>query len=229
MLRVGVVSEGVSDFLILCEVMRQLRPDAEYINLHPPRDNSSTLGQGWMGVRGWCTRYGANLETFMAEFSGNPLHLLIIHADCSMAKEVGAGRPCPPPADAAGALAKVIDETWLRRVPRPPFVVLALPSMTTDTWAVATLDPPYTNLAAIECDRAAEDQLTKSVWGEIRPLRLRPKQAGIKHRGVKKSASAYTPFAERVGLNLPLVLTLCPQAQAFRADFDRAVIGIPTI
>lgn len=205
MLRVGVVSEGVSDFLVLRSVLRQSYPDAEYVPVHPAGENSTTFGQGWMGVRRWCHRFGANIETFLAGFPGNPLDLLVIHADCSMAREEGAERPCPPAAETAAALAQVIDEGWLQRVPRPPFVVLALPAMTTDTWVVATLDPPLANLAELECDRSAEDLLTKHVWGEIKPLRLRPKQVGIKHRSVKKSAAAYGPFADRVGKNLALI------------------------
>jgi len=144
-----------------------------------------------------------------------PLHLLVIHLDCSMGQWVGAERPCPPCSDTSDALTKLIEETWLKRVPRPPFVILGLPSMTTDTWVVATLNPPYANLAEIECDRAAEDQLAKSVWGPIKRLSWDKGE-------VKKRSKSYAPFAERVGLNLALVRERCPQAQAFCENFEQA-------
>lgn len=220
MLRVGVVSEGVSDFLVLQVVMRSVRPDAEFFHLHPQDD--SLLGRGWKGVRAWCSRNAPALETLMAEFPGGPLALVVVHADCSMADKVGADRPCPPSLDTATALAAVVGETWLGRKPCPPSILIATPAMTIDTWVVATLEPLTVDLATIECNEAAEDELVKPVWGPTKKLRRRDGE-------IKKPRSAYGPFAERVAANLPLVLARCPRAEAFRAEFARAVAHVPPI
>ncbi len=222
MLRVGLIAEGKCVWHVLRAMMRRWHPNIEFQELQPDETLTSKRSFGWIGVRAWCQEFGSQLEDFMTSF-GEPLHLLVIHVDCSMARVVGAERPCPPCSDTVEALVKVVDETWLMRVPRPAFVVLAMPSMTTDTWVVATLDdPPYKNLAAIECDRAAEDQLTRPIWGPIKRL-------GWKKGEINKSGRAYLPFAERVGENLSLLLVRCPQAEAFRADFERAVASVPTI
>ena len=215
MLRVGLVAEGASDWLVLKAIILRVRPDSKFEEVQPDRTLTSRRSFGWIGVKSWCQEFGHQLENFMAQFGVKPLDLMVIHVDCSMAKEAGAERPCPPSADTAAALALVVDETWLGRSPRPSFVLLALPSMTTDTWVVATLDPPYANLADIECDRAAENQLIRSVWGGVKRLRLKDGQ-------VKKSSTKYAPFADLVGANLPLVLERCPQARAFHDDFLRA-------
>lgn len=216
MLRVGIVAEGSCDWLVLKAMMRQIRPDVEFEDLQPDRTLTSKRSNGWIGVKAWCEELGPQLENLMTSLA-KPLHLLVIHLDCSMANWVGADRPCPPCVDTANALTTLIEESWLKRVPRPPFVVLALPSMTTDTWVVATLDPPYPNLAELECDRAAEDQLAKPLWGSIKRLSWDNGQ-------IRKRSKTYAPFADRVGSNLALVKTRCPQARVFCEDFERAAI-----
>ena len=211
MIRVGVVSEGMSDFLVLREVMRQVRPDAEFVQLHP--DGTMTLlGQGWMGVRAWCIRHGEILETLMVE---RQVHLLVIYLDCSMADNVEANRPCPPAGATAEALMAVVDEHWLRQVPRHPAVLIAAPAMSTEAWVVATLDSPPVALEAIECDPGVEDQLLKPIWGDIKKLRWRD-------GGVKKPRAAYEPFAALVGADLDRVLARCSQAAAFHSNFVEA-------
>ena len=220
MLRVGVVSEGISDFLVLQEVMRQVRPDAEFVHLHPI-DTASLLGWGWTGVRAWCQRFGPELDLLMAEFPGGPLQLLVIHLDCSMAYHVEAHRPCPPAAATAEALLAIVEEQWLQRMPRHPAVVIATPAMTTDTWVVATLDPCPVDLAMIECDHKIETYLLNDIWGSIRRLRS-------KDGKVKKSRTAYQSFAALVGTNMDRVITRCPQAKAFRTEFSEAALVVST-
>jgi hypothetical protein len=205
MLRVGIVAEGPSDWLVLKEVMKAVHPDIEFVHLQPDQTLANRRPNGWKGVRAWCREFGPQLETFMTGV-GSPLHLLVIHADCSMAHNEGAEHPCPP----AAALRDIILTSWLGRNPRPHFLVVATPSKTIDAWVVATLDPPYANLAAIECDIAAEDELVCRKY-----LRRRDGE-------VKKQAAKYQPLAIRVGLQLHDVCNLCPQAAVFRGEFGLA-------
>jgi hypothetical protein len=216
MLRVGIVAEGKSDWLVLEEVMKTVHADIEFVRLQPNQTLFSAIGQGWRGVRAWCSENGHRLELIMQGLMDKPIHILVIHADCSMADKAGIDLPCPPASEMAVALARLIEIEWLQRDPLPEFVVIASPAQSSDAWVVATLDPPYANLANIECDKIVEDELIKSQWGEIKRLRKREGE-------VKKPLQAYTLFAERVGQNIETVCTHCPQAESFRSSFRVAV------
>ena len=161
MLRVGIVAEGITDFMVLEEVMRSIHPTIEFDRLHPGKPALASLGQGWTGVRRWCERYGNQLETLLLDVPSLPLHLIVIHVDCSMADQVGAERPCPPPANTAQALTEIVQKSWLQRDPRPEFVVFAAPSKAVEAWIAATFKEPYKNLADIECDKAVEDEFVR--------------------------------------------------------------------
>jgi hypothetical protein len=222
MLRVGIVAEGRSDWLVLEEVMKTVHPEIEFVRLQPDQTLFAGIGQGWKGVRAWCRENGHRLEVIMHGITGDPIQILVIHADCSMADEEEIHHPCPPAIDTAVALAEVVETKWLGCDPIPEFVVVATPAQSSDAWVVATLDPPYANLADIECDKSVEDELIKSQWGEIKRLRKRDGE-------VKKPTSAYRPFAERVGQKIELVCTHCPQAEVFRSNFRVAVArSLPT-
>jgi hypothetical protein len=211
MLRVGIVAEGPSDWLVLEEVMKSVHPDLEFVRLQPNRTLSPGFSQGWRGVKAWCETNGSRLELIMASASARPIHILAIHADCSMADKANAEHPCPPASDTAVALAKVIEKDWLGRDPRPAFVVIATPSQSSDAWVVATLDPPCANLTEIECDKAVEDEFVRR-----KLLRRRVGQ-------VKKQEKIYAPIAARINQAIETVCTHCPQAEVFRSNFRDAV------
>jgi hypothetical protein len=210
MLLVGIVAEGVSDWMVLEAVMRNVHPEIEFRRIQPDQALAPRLGQGWRGVRNWCEEYGPQLETLMKGPSPN-LDLLIIHTDCSMADKANAERPCPPASDTAEALRSVI-KSWLNRYPAPPFVIMATPSKSSDAWVVATLDPQYAKFEEIECDKGAEDELVMRKF-------LRVKDGQVKKPGVR-----YEPLARAVGLRLDAVCNACTQASAFRMEFALAVI-----
>jgi len=214
MIRVGIVAEGVSDWLVLEAVMRQVHPDIEFQRLQPEYTLVSKIGYGWRGVKAWCEEYGSRLEEIMKGVVGKPLHLLVIHADCSMADKVGVERNCPPASDTGDALLEVVSQSWLRWNQSADFVVIATPSKSSDAWVVASLDPVYANLPDLECDHEAEVELTRR-----RLLRLKNGQ-------VKKSATAYAPLAAKVGERLDHVCSCCSQAHGFRSRFQDAVTRV---
>lgn len=109
MLRVGIVAEGPSDWLVLEEVMKTVHAEIEFVHLQPNQTLYSSLGQGWRGVRAWCVKNGPRLELIMNGDTASPLHILVIHADCSMADKAKVDRPCPPASDTAVALGIVIE------------------------------------------------------------------------------------------------------------------------
>ncbi len=216
MLRVGIVAEGPSDWIVLEEVMKTVHADIEFERLRPDMTLLSGSPFGWRGVKAWCEEHGARLELLMRGIPGRPLHLVVIHADCSMADKARVERPCPPAADTASALGRVIEAEWLGRDPRPEFVVVATPSKSSDAWVVATLNPPFANLSSIECDKAVEEEL-------VRRRLLRKKDGQV-----KKQARVYAPIAAGIGPAIDSLCLHCPQAEVFRSNFRAAVAQLPT-
>jgi hypothetical protein len=206
-----MVAEGESDFLVLEQIMRKVWSDIEFVRLHPKQTLLTGIGNGWKGVRSWCKKYGPQLETLMIEVKEKPLHVLVIRADCSMADKEGAEHPCPSASDTAVALSQVVSSIWLNRTPLPDFVVIATPSKSTDAWVIATFDPPYSNLADLECDKGAEDEFVRR--GLLRRKDGKP----------KKNIPTYAALADRIGEAIELVYAHCPQAVTFRTQFETAV------
>ena len=210
MLRVGIVAEGITDFLVLETVMRAIHPDIEYERLHPAETLISGFGNGWRGVKAWCEKNGARLEVIMNGVIGRPLHLIVIHADCSMADKVGAERPCPPASETSAALVAVVEQEWLKHPEPLPFIVVAAPSKSSDAWVIATFDPPYAKLAELECDFDAESEF------------VRRKLLKRKDGAVKKSARIYEPLAARIADRFEDICACCTEAHGFRLRFESA-------
>lgn len=211
MLRVGLVAEGKSDRLMLEAMMRALHPDIGFDSIRPDMTLVSRSPHGWRGVKAWCLEQGSRLEAFMRGVKGKELDLLVIHADCSMAHNEGADRPCPPAGDTADSLRKIIVEKWLGLSTQPFFVLVTNPAMTTDAWVVSALEPPYSGLAGIECDKSVENELVK------RHL-LRKKDGEV-----KKPEERYRPLAIQAAQRLDVVCNHCAQAARFRDEFRVAV------
>jgi hypothetical protein len=210
MIRVGIVAEGTSDCLALEELMRVFHPEIEFLRLRPDMTLVSGSPHGWRGVKAWCQQEGGRLEAILAGVPGLPIHLLVIHVDCSMAHNIGASRSCPPARATADAMREVIVRDWLGRDSLPEFVVLVTPSWTTDTWVVATLNPAYSGKVPLECDDRAEMELTRR-----RLLRL-------KEGEIKKPEARYRPLVETMLQRLAHVFTICTEADRFRMEFTAA-------
>lgn len=211
MIRVGIVAEGKSDCLALEELLRAIHPDIDFLRLRPDMTLVSGSPHGWKGVKAWCQQEGGRLETLLTGVTGLPVHLLVIHVDCSMAHNVGALRACPPARTTADALREVIVRDWLGQPSLPNFVILATPSRTTDAWVVAALDPPYSGKGPLECDDLAE--------GELARRRLLRRKDGE----VKKPDARYRPLVEMMVKELTQVCAVCTEAARVREDFSTAV------
>lgn len=160
-MRLGVVAEGPSDFLVIEAVVRRLDPSVELELIQPGTTLVSGYPNGWRGVQAWCEENGPRLEAVMRGVKGRELDGLLIHTDCSMAHNVAARRPCPPCRDTVDALRAVV-AGWLARKHLPGWIAIVTPAQMTDAWIVAALDdPPYEGLPDIECDLGAEDELAR--------------------------------------------------------------------
>jgi hypothetical protein len=211
MIRIGIVAEGKSEWLVLEAVMRVLHDEIDFVRIRPDLDMLSGQPFGWRGVKAWCSENGNTLGAFMKGVRSKPLDLMVIHCDCSMAHNVSANRPCPPARDTADALRDVIVREWLRLDTIPVFVVLTTPSRTMDAWVVSVLDPPHEEATCIECLEAVENVLV------ARHL-LRKKDGEV-----KKQEARYRPLAERVAAELPTARARCTEAERFVVEFQAAL------
>jgi hypothetical protein len=211
MIRIGIVAEGPSDWLALEELIKAIHPDVDFIHLRPDMTLVSRSPHGWKGVKAWCKQEGARLEALLSGIQGYPIHLLVIHVDCSMAHNVGVLHPCPPARATADALREVLIQDWLGLGSLPGFVLLATPSRTTDAWIVAALEPPYSGSEPLECDDLAERELARRG--------LLPRKDGE----VKKPHAKYRPLAEAMARALDRVCGICTEAERFREEFAAAV------
>ena len=81
--KIGVVSEGPTDFLVLKAVIGELLGEqpVEFRRIHPDEIMISPFGNGWRGVQRWCQEYGPTLESFMRDIPSDMLDLLVVHVD----------------------------------------------------------------------------------------------------------------------------------------------------
>jgi hypothetical protein len=121
------------------------------------------LGAGWMGVRRWCRQFCVDPQTILS--IDRPLDALIIHVDCSAARQLGISMCCPPAQPTAFALRKIVTTEWLAGfgIQIPIFVVA--PSRTSDAWMLISLYPDYwprgNPAVEIECDDNIEGELIR--------------------------------------------------------------------
>lgn len=217
-LRLAIVSEGPSDYLVLRSVIEKILPGSEVLPIHPdlpvavyPEYGAAVggahRGSGWLGVKAWCADYsGEDLELFLRAVVGQEYDGLIVHVDASMAGNLDINEPCPPVSSTTEPLRRVIVEDWLRLVSQPSFLVLATPSKTTDAWVVAALDPSRSNL---ECDHGVERAL-------VRLGRLRTKGGRV-----QKSRDRYESLARAVAAKISQVRSCCSEADRFATDIER--------
>lgn len=213
-MRVGIVTEGPSDFEVLSAILESILPGAETMALWP---DTAAGGRpfGWRGVKSWCEENGARLETLMRGVPGKEIDILIIHVDCSMADKVEARRPCPPARDTADALRAVVLHHWIGRA-GASWLVIATPSATTDTWVGCVLVPEYRPSVDVECDLGVESELVRR-----RVLRRR-------NGDVKKPRRVYERLAASVVGDLARVRSLCPEAERFCGETLAAANGAAT-
>jgi hypothetical protein len=217
-LRLAVVTEGPSDYLVLRSVIETILPGAEVVPVHPEVPvaaypeyrqalGGAFRGSGWLGVRAWCTEYSGerDLELFLSAVVGDKYDGLVVHVDASMASNVDIDQPCPPPSATTSPLRKVVIEKWLGLASTPAFLVLVTPSKTIDAWVVAALEPTHPNL---ECDFAVENVL-------VRLHKLRTSDGRV-----KKPRDRYEQLAAMVGIQIAQVRKRCSEAERFAADVE---------
>ena len=148
---------------------------------------------------------------FMQDY-GEPLDLLVIHIDASIAHrpEIDLERLCPPASDTANALRALVIQ-WIGGQ-LPDKVIVAVPSKTTDAWVCAAF---VGRDDLLECDPEPLERLA-----EVGDLGFKLKRMpGGKVR--KPSAKRYEiHLAPRVEARFDQVRSICGEAERFAQDME---------
>ena len=232
-LRVALVAEGVTDYVILKAAITAILGERAFVlNLLQPESSvaftgggdAGPLGGGWRGVYRWCRqavdRSGGSLRD-------DPLFvgfdLLVIHLDADVAGEdpstdathdpvlvatLPCEHPCPPAATTTHAL-RLSLLTWLGEGTVPPKVVLCTPSKSADAWMLAVHFP-------------GDREMSRRGW-ECHPDPASRLAQQPKRRRFSKSQRDYERNAGELTTQWPRLISRMNEALRFDAEFRHAL------
>lgn len=192
-LRIAMVVEGPTDFIVLDAVVSSLLPDRdiEFQSLQP--EFSATFqvqpgptGLGWPGVYRWCRQAASEGQGRVSGSSLFTFHqILVVQVDADVAGmtyqsgriddqtgDLPCEKPCPPSSATTDTLRKVVLR-WLGEYDVPVRCVLCTPSKSMETWVLAALFPANKEVVKRrwECHANPESQFaTLPKAGRIRKV-----------------------------------------------------------
>jgi hypothetical protein len=181
-MRVGIICEGSTDFVIIEALALELLPADECVQLHPDFDKLQSTGDpshapGWQGVRKFLRTSGPALALSIFD-------VIVIQVDASIRKleELGLMRS-KEAADAPESLEVLYEhvESWAPEG-LPESAIITLPREELEAWLVAA----HTHLKDVEALEAPAGEL--AARGVIGKRRGKP----------DKNAAAYRTLAESV-------------------------------
>jgi len=236
MYSVALVCEGPADRAIIEAVLDHYLDDYEMLSIQPPTGliggDAGPFGGGWKGVRRWCGSEVAAQGGLDQVAVLQNADLLVVQVDADVAEEdeISLARPCPPPADGADEIRTLVLQ-WLDVAHVPDKVVLCIPSMASETWAlvalfpdegaVVTCEPPPDDGECIEC-RTDIKALLRKLGGRHRP-KNRPKLVVSQDGELKNQASGYRAQSGELTAGWTDVLGECSEARRFDTDLRTAM------
>lgn len=224
MYRVGLICEGPADRAIVEAILDAHLDDYESIAVQPPLGShggdSGPLGGGWKGVRTWCCQ-----EDHAAALANADLLVVQVDADVAAEPEHALLQPCPPPS-ATGNKIRGLVGAWLGRPP-PERMLLCVPAMASETWALVALFP--TAPTVVPCEPAPRTgpcvECRADAKAELRHLarHLRPKLVVSQGGRLKNQASGYRRVQGSITSGWAQVVTTCGEAQRFELDLRAAL------
>ena len=233
MYRAAIVCEGPADRAILEAVLEHYFEDYEPLAIQPPTGllggDAGPFGGGWKGVRSWCeSEVAARGGLDQVAILGNA-DLLVVQVDADVAAEdeIGRAQPCPPPAASADEVRALILD-WLVVEALPDKVVLCVPCMASETWALAALWP--SDRAVVPCDPPPEEcewlECRTDIKALLRELgkRLTPKLVVYQAGELMNQAKGYQTarVQEDMTKGWTNVLTTCSEACRFDTELRAA-------
>ena len=231
MFRVAMICEGPADRAILEAVLDHYLEDYELLPIQPPKGalggNAGPFGGGWKGVQAWCvSEVSADRRRWSALRQNTDLLIVQVDADVAAESENNRARPCPPPTDGADEVRALIFE-WLDVQALPDQVVLCVPSMASETWALVALLPDHE--ANVSCDPVLNEGQCIECRTDIKSiLRARSKNVGAKlvtqkQGKLKNHAPAYRRVQDRITQGWQGVVASCSEAARFDSDLEARI------
>lgn len=223
MFRVAIVCEGPSDRVIIEAILDHYLDDYEPLPIQPPASalggDMGPHGGGWRGVQVWCAQEGHGV-TRLAQIQAD---VIVIQADADIAlePELSCAQACPPPSGTADAVRQRI-RAWLGVDALPHNVLLCVPSMATETWALVALFPRHeaiqachphpTEAPCIECNTDIKALLHRA------GRRMRPKLVVRQEGRLKNQAPGYRAQQANIRTGWPGVVRVCTEAARFATE-----------
>ena len=185
-MRVGIVCEGPTDYVVLREVCRAalsgkghsyalLQPDVDALK----QKNPAATGPGWQGVRAFLQQTGVTLGASVQD-------VLVVHLDADI-RHLPAVKPHLGRENTEDDLSLLCDhiKSWFPG-PLPEKVVIVIPREATEAWLVAA----HTNLHDVEAIARPADAL---------------REAGL-IGGVAGNPQKQPPIFEKLAANLAVLM-----------------------
>lgn len=220
-LRVSIVAEGKTDFVILCAAIDSLLNGADYVPTllqpeYPLGERPGPTGEGWGGVYRWCLQ---TRKQGQDRVGGAPIlaDVVIIHLDADVAAKTYAqahitdstgdlpcAKPCPPARATTDRLRKVMLR-WCGESQLPEGFAFCTPSKSMETWVMAALFPNDKGMKAQgwECCDNPEGRLG------AQPIARR----------LQKSEADYQTRSDEFRKNWPRLRNLLSEAERFSQEF----------
>jgi hypothetical protein len=224
-LRIGLIAEGPTDYVIIEAVLRSILPSPFTLILLQPEATRPDLGGGWGGVLKWCGEFRSRgVQSLEDDPTLQFYDLVILHIDPDvahksysdygqeMAREarkaclglLPCALPCPPPDATVDNLSAVV-LSWLDMTQFGNKTVLCVPSKSSEAWLAASVFPNNQALLAdIECALDLESRLAQLP----KPQRIR------------KSKREYLPHSAAITARWNDVRQVCSRADVFHGQMD---------
>lgn len=232
MYSVAMVCEGPADRAIIEAVLDHYLEDYEPLSIQPPTGlvggDAGPFGGGWKGVRRWCRNEVAAQGgvDHVAVLQNADLLVVQVDADVAAEDEVDRARPCPPPAASADEIRALVLQ-WLGVTQVPDKVVLCIPSMASETWALVAIFP--TDDAVVACEPPPFHGECVECRTDIKALlrrlgkRLRYKLVVSQEGELKNLANGYRAQKDKLTTGWTDVLRKCSEARRFDTDLRAAM------
>ncbi len=224
MYRVAMVCEGPTDQAIIEAILDDYVEDYESISIQPPitaiGGSAGIYGAGWKGVRTWCRQEaaGVNITNITQNFD---LLIIQVDADVMLDAKVNLHVTCPPPVAGANAIRALILK-WLDVNTAPDKVVLCVPSMATETWALVALFPDVPEI--LLCNPHPVDAECIECYSEVKATlrklskNFRTKLVVSQNGRLKNQAKGYRARQTDIMHGWNDVVKKCSQALCFDLD-----------
>lgn len=225
-----LVAEGPTDHIIINELALKLsethKKNVQVVELAPRAD--ATSGNypsfGWTAIEKWCKRYKTKtpqeVQAAPPELRRNLLSNnwrallaidgadgLIIQMDNDIAQDITSIGAFRPGSNRSAHCHSAI-LSWLGEGVLPPEMYLAISSMSSETWILATYDPKHAVFSDLA--KPINYEVIDNCEDRLIALGLRSKKKKERRRLLKSPYTIYEPYAKAITEKLPLVRSRCP-------------------